>query len=43
MYDININNGNTFLPAKWYSIHDNIWDKDNWEMVADEAILPIMD
>ncbi len=39
--DIKKNNGNTFLPARWYSVHDNIWDKDNWEMVAEEAVFPM--
>ncbi len=39
-WDISINNGNTFLPAKWYSVHDNIWDKTNWKVVAEEAVLP---
>lgn len=38
-HDINVNNGNTFLPARWYSVHDNIWDKDNWKIAADEAVL----
>ena len=40
-WEINVNNGNTFLPAKWYSVHDNIWDKKNWKIVAEEAVLPL--
>lgn len=35
------NNGNTFLPSRWYSVQDDIWDKDNWKIVADEAVLPV--
>ena len=37
---VDINNGNTFLPANWYTIHDDIWNKDNWTMVAQGAVLP---
>lgn len=40
---MDINNGNTFLPSDWYSVHDNIWDKSNWERVAEDAILPVED
>lgn len=40
-WDISINNGNTFLPAKWYSVHDNIWDKNNWKVAAEEDVLPV--
>ncbi|MCM1264496.1 MAG: hypothetical protein NC313_17425, partial [Butyrivibrio sp.] len=37
---MDINNGNTFLPSDWYSVHDNMWDKDNWERVAVNSTLP---
>lgn len=40
-WNIEINNGNTFLPAKWYSVHDNIWDKNNWCLLDNEGTLPI--
>lgn len=40
-WDISINNGNTFHPAKWYSVRDNIWDKNNWKVAAEEAVLPV--
>lgn len=36
---VNLNNGNQFMPADWYSIHDSIWNKDNWELVATESVL----
>ena len=25
------NNGNTFMPEHWFSVHDNIFDLNNWE------------
>lgn len=30
-WDIETNNGDTFLPADWYSVHDDIWNPDNWQ------------
>ena len=42
-WDVNINNGNTFLPANWYSVHDNIWEKDNWRLIAEDAVLAEID
>lgn len=30
-----INNGNTFLPGTWYSVHDNIFDPNNWENMGE--------
>lgn len=29
-FNVTTNNGNTFLPSQWYSVHDNILDADNW-------------
>ncbi len=26
-----LNNGTTFLPGQWYSVHDNIFDLRNWK------------
>lgn len=34
------NNGNTYLSSKWYSVHDDIWNPKNWEIAAEDAILP---
>jgi len=39
-YDPDTNNGNQYHSARWYSIHDDIWIKDNWALVAEDAILP---
>lgn len=39
-WDTNTNNGNTFLPAKWYSVHDDMRKKENWKVEAENAVLP---
>ena len=39
-WNVNENNGTTFLPGRWYSVHKNIWNKGNWEIVKEEAVLP---
>ena len=38
-WDISINNGNTFLPARWAKISKNIWDKTNWEFYEKPVVL----
>ena len=40
-WDTSKNNGNTFLPGDWYRVHRGIWNKDNWELVAEDAVLTI--
>ncbi len=42
-WDVNTNNGNTFLPSIWYSVHDDMRDRENWKRVADDAILPVIE
>ena len=39
-YDIAINNGNTFIPSKWYRVKDNIWDLNNWTLLEEVTTLP---
>lgn len=39
-YDVNINNGNTFIASKWYKVHDNIWDLNNWELLDEITTMP---
>lgn len=44
-WQVDENNGNTFLPAGWASVKDNIWNKNNWTfydepMVLDEHAVP---
>lgn len=38
-WDVNINNGNTFMPGRWISVSDDLWDKDDWEFYAEEIVL----
>ena len=45
LWRIQQNNGNTFLPAQWASIKDNLWDINNWAfydepIVLDEHAMP---
>ena len=30
-WDIAVNNGEAFKPAQWYSVHDDIFDLNNWK------------
>jgi YidC/Oxa1 family membrane protein insertase len=34
------NEGNTFNPADWYSVHDNLWDAKNWHKAGEDSLLP---
>ncbi len=34
-----VNNGNTFLPARWARVNDNIWDRDNWDFYEELTVL----
>ena len=38
-FSISKNNGNTFLPARWYAVHDSIWQKENWKLVTENGVL----
>jgi len=38
IFDIEVNNGNTFLPGDWYSVHDDIWQKSNWKKIASDSV-----
>ena len=33
-WDVNTNNGTTFLPDGWVSVHDNIFHPENWASIA---------
>lgn len=33
------NNGYTYLASKWASVHDDIWVKDNWKFIEDVIVL----
>ena len=39
-FDISKNNGNQFLPARWYTVHDDMRKAENWKLVAENAVLP---
>ena len=39
VFDVSINNGNTFLPSKWVSVKDDIWNKENWSFWNQETVL----
>ncbi len=34
-WDINKNNGNTFLPGTWYSVQGDRRDKNNWKVIEE--------
>ena len=34
-WNVRLNNGNTYEAGSWYSVHDNIFDKNNWEYLGD--------
>lgn len=38
-YDILLNNGNTYLPARWASVRDSIWNLDNWNFYDEMTVL----
>lgn len=42
-YDINVNNGNQFLPGRWYTVQDDMRKPENWKLVAEDAVLPLED
>ena len=29
-WEVDKNNGTTYLPGYWYSVKDDLWNKDNW-------------
>lgn len=38
-WDVLENNGTTFMPAKWASVTENLWDLDNWIFYPGETVL----
>ena len=38
-WDVNTNNGNTYIAGDWYTVHDNIFDKNNWSLYAKDTVL----
>lgn len=40
VWDIMENNGNTFVPATWWVVKDNIWEHENWRYIDEECTIP---
>lgn len=40
VYHLDKNQGNTFVPAAWYSVHTDIRKKENWQLVKEKAEMP---
>ena len=38
-WDVAHNNGKTFLPGKWASVKDNLWDLSNWAFLDENVVL----
>lgn len=38
-WDVEVNNGTTFLPSRWASVRDGLWNKDNWNFTEDSLVL----
>ena len=38
-WEIAENNGTTYLPAKWASVTDDLWERDNWMFYNEEIVL----
>jgi arylsulfatase A-like enzyme len=38
-FDLERNNGNTFLPDRWASVKDDVWNVDNWTVYDKETVL----
>ena len=39
IWQVDINNGNTFLPSEWASVKDDIWQPGNWSFYPDDIVL----
>lgn len=39
-YEVTKNNGNTYFPAKWFAVSDNIWDLNNWKLIDELTTMP---
>ena len=38
-WSVSNNNGNTYEASYWASVHDSIWDKNNWTYYDTETVL----
>ena len=39
-YEIRYNSGNTYQPARWFAVKNNIWEKENWRLAKEKAVMP---
>ncbi len=39
-YEVTENNGNVFIPATWYGVQGNMWDKNNWNYIDEVTTRP---
>ena len=39
-YRVHPNMGCSFAPGRWYSVHTNMLDKNNWKLEKEESVLP---
>lgn len=39
-WDTYVNNGNQFIPAKWFAVSNNIWDLNNWRFIDEITTIP---
>lgn len=39
-WDITNNNGNVYHPGTWFTVHDDVRNKDNWSVLTENATLP---
>ena len=33
-FEPSINNGNQYMPGEWYTVHDDIFDENNWQYLG---------
>ena len=38
-FSISKNNGNTYLPSRWYAVSGSIWDQNNWRLVTKNGVI----
>lgn len=39
-FEVTKNNGNVYLPSKWFAVNGNIWDLDNWKLIDELTTMP---
>ena len=39
VFSTSTNNGNTFLPSRWASVKDDLWNKENWTFYESQTVL----